>query len=185
VSFIAPLNYDSPTAKSDSKILGMSEIERLTVDPQRFEEALQAALDDLARAKDDLDKNESRVQRQTRVVRNLIAALPAPLQIKYYRQANLLAQGAAPRGTVIYGNVVRLLKCAGQDEVSAPKVREALEEIGVPAPAKAVHNVLNYLAREGRLKRIGRGRYLVAGGFGIELPEDIEGVNQTGDECSD
>ncbi|WP_152613419.1 hypothetical protein [Inquilinus limosus] len=80
------------------------------------------------------------------------------------------------RGTLIFDNVVKLFEKSPRAEWTAPAIQSALQDKGVQAEPKQIHNVLGYLAREGKLVRVDRGRYHISGyGIGIE----------TGDECDD
>lgn len=69
-----------------------------------------------------------------------------------------------PRGGPVYSNVIRLI--GERSEWTATALRRRLSEIGERVDAKSVSNCLNYLVKAGRLTRISRGHYAVAG-FGV------------------
>jgi hypothetical protein len=72
------------------------------------------------------------------------------------------------RGGEVFGNIISLFQRTAKAEWSVPEVQTALTNDGTEADPKAVQNVVNYLARTGRLIRIGRGRYIVRD-LGVEI----------------
>ncbi len=82
--------------------------------------------------------------------------------------------------------MVKLFEKSPGAEWTAPAVQTALQRNGIQAEPKQIHNVLGYLMREGKLVRVDRGRYHVAGyGFGIETGDELDdhegGRRQEGD----
>ena len=69
-----------------------------------------------------------------------------------------------PRGGPVYSNVIRLID--ERPDWTAARLRRRLSEVGQPVDTKSLSNCLNYLVKSGRLTRISRGHYAVAG-FGV------------------
>ncbi len=104
----------------------------------------------------------------------LILALAA--KISPHRRSVLL-QGferelASPssRGGPVFENVIRLIDAS--PEWTAASLRRKLSERGHPVDAKTLSNCLNYLVKSGRLTRISRGHYAVAG-FGVITSDEL------------
>jgi hypothetical protein len=76
---------------------------------------------------------------------------------------------ARSRGGPIYDNIVQFLP--KQHEWDIPQAKAELDRRGVQAEKKDVQNVFGYLARDGRVRRVGRGRYLVNGALLITSDE--------------
>jgi predicted transcriptional regulator of viral defense system len=152
--------------------------------PSAFVLALEAALDELARA-----SRESNAEKRTAVLidlaRNLIAILPPPERAVYSRRLSemRIKPPSETRGTPTYDNVVALLAHSDVKPVNVVVVQNELNQRGVVADKKSVHNSLNYLARKGRLKRIARGHYIVRDmGVGVISGDDILGMDEGMDD---
>jgi hypothetical protein len=159
-----------------------------------YEAALLAALDELAQAqaeiaaaREGLAAKEGRVAEVIQLIRSLIAMLPpdrANSFLRCLRDAGVKSESSTRAGPV-YDNVIELFAKNRRRDWSAAEVQAALTNRGAQADPKAVYNVLGYLVRRGRLKRYGRGRYLLVDlGVGIELDQDLEGA-ETGGDCSE
>jgi len=130
---------------------------------------------------------EAEVERISRAVAALIDLLPQDR-----RPGIVLGTGARQqehrqgRGSTVFDNVVELFKSSPHVEWTAPEVQSALEKKGIQTEPKQIHNVLGYLAREGKLVRVDRGRYYVSSyGFGIETsnePDDYDGGRRSDGE---
>ena len=84
---------------------------------------------------------------------------------------------ASGRTGEVHDNVVALFKGHSKREWSVPEIQAELTKSGEAADQKSLYNVINYLAKVGRLRRISRGQYLVLGiGAGMEA----EGVSEDG-----
>jgi predicted transcriptional regulator of viral defense system len=106
----------------------------------------------------------------------LTATLPRERQHLYAERAGSLRRpNQAARGSTSFENVIALFAHEEPKEWTAPEVQRALVGRGTP-PDKPdqISNVLQYLARKGRLKKIGRGRYVVMG-YGVGIVGDPEG----------
>lgn len=160
---------------------------------QAYEDALVTALDDLGRAQSDaeeaknyLRKVEARISELGTLVRHLISELPPDRRARFAKQlADFRLTPSEERSTgPVYNNVIDLFTRETRREWTASEVQIALAESGVHADPKAVYNVLNYLARKGRLQRIGRGHYLVKDlGVSFHLDQDIEGTDPNEGGC--
>jgi hypothetical protein len=87
---------------------------------------------------------------------------------------------ASRRGTQLHENVVMLFERNPQREMGVGAIQKELERVGFPtADQKAIHNILNYLASSGRLRRVGRGRYLLHEvGAEIEFDDKADGTER-------
>lgn len=160
-----------------------------------YEVALQKALQDLsaarqeeARAKDRLAETRATSRELADLVRSLVAILPPDQRKVYEAAAKELGAGdhAPSRGSHVYDNVIGLFSRTDKQEWTATQVQSALAVAGSQASAKSVYNVLNYMERKGRLRRISRGRYLIADlGVGIDLGHDLPGVDAIGGHAMD
>lgn len=158
-----------------------------------YEAALAAALDDLVNARrkvqgarDELQSAEARITELTQLVSTLLGLLPPDRAALYTQRLNELRVSSQPsvRSGPVHDNVVELFSRTNKRQWSASDVQAALADEGKSADPKAVYNVLNYLVRSGRLRRVARGQYYVEGlGFGIQLDQDIEGVDPRGGGC--
>lgn len=163
--------------------------------PGPYEEAFLAALDDLAVAKAeilaaeaDLLGAEERGASLEELARNLFNALPPDRQAEHIPRLRKIAAGKPPssKGGPVYDNVVELFARSTGKQWTASEVQHALSDKGLGAEPKAIYNVLDYLARKGGLRRVSRGRYVVAGlGIGIETGHDLPEVDHYGGHCPD
>ncbi|MCP5364929.1 MAG: type IV toxin-antitoxin system AbiEi family antitoxin domain-containing protein [Hyphomicrobiales bacterium] len=74
------------------------------------------------------------------------------------------------RGGRVFQNVVNLID--KYPEWTAANLRKELESSGLHVDAKTFTNCIDYLVRAGRLTRISRGHYAVAG-FGVVTTDDL------------
>jgi hypothetical protein len=74
------------------------------------------------------------------------------------------------RGGPVFENVIRLID--ERPEWTGACIRRRLSEQGHPVDSKALSNCLNYMVKSGRLTRISRGRYAVAG-FGVIASDQL------------
>jgi len=140
-----------------------------------YEAALAAAIADW----------RAEVNRVTGPNRDRLAAIKAVILslaaiVRPERAARLLenVDGASSlipsrtRGGPVYDNIVQFLPKRREWDIGEAKAE--LERRGVQAEKKDVQNVFGYLTRDGRLRRVGRGRYLFNGGLLI-TDEDLGG----------
>lgn len=164
---------------------------------ERYEAAFRAALDDIDRtqeeaciAKEKLQTLEEKISDLSELVRRLHSFLPLDRRSIYADRLTRLLQGTqtSGRATTVFDNVVELFTRARQQEQrsnwTAAEVQAALTSKGTSTDPKAVYNVLNYLARKGRLRRVSKGQYIwVDCGLGISLGQDLPAVDQNGRGC--
>jgi len=74
------------------------------------------------------------------------------------------------RGGPVFGNVISLIN--RRPAWTASSLHRALVEQGDPVDKKILSNCINYLVKSGRLTRISRGHYAVAG-FGIVTSDEL------------
>jgi hypothetical protein len=74
------------------------------------------------------------------------------------------------RGGPVFENVIRLID--ERPDWTAASLRRRLSEQGQLVDSKTLSNCLNYLVKSGRLVRISRGHYVVAG-FGIITSDEL------------
>jgi hypothetical protein len=116
-----------------------------------------------------------RVKDLLRLADALIAVLPLDRRIAYAARTAAFRAIARPgRGSgAVNDNIIAIV--TEKEQVTAADVRNALMHKGMAVDQKQINNSLDYLARSGRLKRIGRGRYEIAGyGVGIEWVGEYE-----------
>lgn len=134
--------------------------------------ALNHLLAEFERARTERDAAEMRVTRFEETIQLVLATIPEPDRGDLAAKFEELKSGAQSRGSAMFGNVVSLFKSDRKRAWTVPEVQEELQRSGVSPDPKAVANVVNYLAKTGRLTRISRGQYIVAGvGVEIEVPD--------------
>jgi hypothetical protein len=146
---------------------------RSTQEHGHYEDALRAAIADwrneIMRGGDNKDRLAA--------LKAVILALSAMIRPECVTAMLAEIEGAPSlvpprtRGGPIYDNIVQFLPKRSEWDVCAAK--EELDRRRVQAEKKDIQNVFGYLARAGRVRRVGRGRYLVNGALLItdsELP---------------
>lgn len=130
-------------------------------------ERMQAEIRDLRKA---LAIAEAHVREIGGLIDRLIQRVPPERRAAYERRlAPLQSPIRSGRGTTTYENVIELFVHQPPRTWTAPDVHKELAAKGIPSDPDQIHNVFQYLARKGRLRRISRGRYEVVGyGVGIE-----------------
>jgi len=153
--------------------------------PDPFEAALARALADrdahgeeLRQRRRQVLEAEERDKQLVTLARTLVKALPEDRQAVYLRRHPWLSDGPDPasRHAVLVG-IIQLFLSDRSREWTPPEVEDALATQGIHANTKRVYNSLNYLSADGRLHRIGRGRYRAAPGLAAgvaTMREDID-----------
>jgi hypothetical protein len=121
------------------------------------------------------------VAERMRLIRVLIDGLPREARAQLVRELSVDTIDA--RGpTDVITRILRLVP-NGQT-VTAAELRKVVAERGVEAEPKEVYNAIGYLARSGRLKRTGYGRYTV---YGVEIgtSDDLGGERDRLEDLSD
>jgi hypothetical protein len=86
--------------------------------------------------------------------------------------ADMLRAVPAPMAGDVLGVVVQLIPRDRHWTVS--ELKQRIDEHGVEATPKEIYNAIGYLTRKGGLKRVGYGRYVVAG-VEIATSDDVGG----------
>jgi hypothetical protein len=148
--------------------------------PHHYEAAIEAAFEDLTaarrsveRSRGQLERDQVRVAGLTDVIRSLLQVLPAERQAIYVQRLASMHLGleGPTRGGFVFDNVVTLFRRA-PGEWTPANVQSELAKEGVHADARAITNVLGYLARTGKITRLARGHYLVSGA-GLVTEEEL------------
>jgi hypothetical protein len=118
---------------------------------------------------------EKRVQDALRVVDTLMNVLPEDRRAVFLeRTRSFRPPTPATRGGETYDNVVDLFTREKRPFWTASDIHNELSNAGKVAEIQQIHNVLNYLMRKGRLKRVSRGRYFdTESGAGIETSDKL------------
>jgi hypothetical protein len=142
-----------------------------------YEVALEKAIQDIKDGQRQLHEVrqtatmwEMRIQAKLQVVDTLINVLPSDRKEVFLEKARPFRPTTfASRGGETYDNVVDLFKRKKRPFWTASDIHNELSNAGKVAEIQQIHNVLNYLMRKGRLKRVSRGRYFdTESGVGIE-----------------
>ena len=113
---------------------------------------------------------EDRLATLTRAISEILSVLTPEEREKVVRAIEPAAVQKRPtRGGAVTGTVVRLLP--RKPEWSVEDIRETVEAEGIESTPKQIYNAMTYLARIGQVKRVGYGRYLVAGGLMDGAPD--------------
>jgi hypothetical protein len=103
---------------------------------------------------------EKRVQDALRIVDTLLNVLPPDRQAVFLERMRPYRPATpASRGGETYDNVIDLFTRTKRSFWTAAEVQKELADAGKNVEIQQIHNVLNYLMRRGRLKRVSRGRY--------------------------
>jgi hypothetical protein len=152
------------------------------LDQEKLDEAaLRAALHlmaEIERAQEDRLAADTRGRKYSEALALLLDDLPANERSAIQRRLERTRSDvtAAPgRVGEVHDNVVALFKAHAKREWSVPEIQAELTKSGEAADPKALYNVINYLAKVGRLRRISRGQYLVLGiGAGLETNDGAD-----------
>jgi hypothetical protein len=122
---------------------------------------------------------QERTQQSLRLVRMLIDSLPAEAKAEL---AHELVQQQADRPT---GTIAKIIRMAPPgSEITAASLRKAVADHGIEAEPKEIYNSITYLARAGKLRRVGYGRYVVDG-VEIKTSEDLGGEKARDEDLAD
>ncbi|SRR5260221_10055802 len=105
---------------------------------------------------------DPRVEQTLALIRTLVGSLPQQDQARLLREiAEKIRPMSAPRAGEVLGTIAQLLPL--QRAWSVAELKERVDKEGVSASPKEVYNAIGYLARTGRVRRVGYGRYVVDG----------------------
>jgi hypothetical protein len=128
------------------------------------------------RARAEMDAANARLNRFGETIQLLLAGLPELDRSELARKFDEIRSGVQARGGEAFNNVVALFKRDNRAEWTARSILSELEKAGAAAEPKAVSNAVMYLTKIGRLRRVGRGQYIVeASGAGIQIEGSNEG----------
>jgi hypothetical protein len=120
------------------------------------------------------ERPDARVEQTLALIRTLIGSLPEPHQDQICREiAEKVRPMSALRAGEVLGAIVQLLPKRKNWTVS--EIKQRIDEQGVSASPKEVYNAIGYLARRGRVIRVGYGRYVVDGAE-IATSDDFGGA---------
>src|SRR5947208_5882523 len=146
----------------------MNTAQRLPPGSSPYRSAVESALGDFERAQEDVRQKrnalaiaERRSHELFQLIEKLIVMLPADQAAPYRVQAfKLQSPTRTGRGTTVtYDNVVELFAKQPKRLWSPSEMHQELAANGMPVQPEQIHNVFQYLAKKGRLKRESRGRY--------------------------
>jgi hypothetical protein len=149
---------------------------------EAYEAALEKAIQDIKDGQRQLHEVrqlatmwEKRVQAKFQVVDTLINVLPSDRKEVFLEKARPFRPTTfASRGGETYDNVIDLFTRTRRPFWTASDIHNELSNAGKVAEIQQIHNVLNYLMRRGRLKRISRGRYFdTESGVGIDADDKL------------
>jgi hypothetical protein len=149
---------------------------------QAYEAAIETAIEEIRSGQRQLHELrqatlswEKRVQDALRVVDTLMNVLPEDRRAVFLERTRPFRPPTPPsRGGETYDNVVDLFTRKKRPFWTASDIHDELSNAGKVAEIQQIHNVLNYLMRKGRLKRISRGRYFdTESGAGIETSDEL------------
>jgi hypothetical protein len=124
------------------------------------------------------NEDAARRARIERIARGLYASAFEPLaeedqQDVLDKLIEMLRPIPTPRAGEVLDAIVKLLPRS--KDWTVQKLREEVAEKGVSANPKEVYNAVGYLVRKGHMRRIGYGRYVVAGGGLVVTSDDFGG----------
>lgn len=106
--------------------------------------------------------SDPRVRQTLTLIKTLIASLPPADKDRFLQELTATIRPlTAPWAGEVLGAIVRLLP--QQSNWTVAELKKKVDEEGVTASPKDVYNAMTYLARKGRIRRVGYGRYLVDG----------------------
>ncbi|MCC6737334.1 MAG: hypothetical protein IT534_14565 [Bauldia sp.] len=124
-------------------------------------------------ARQQRDAAETTMKEAVELIGVAMALLPPAEQLDVQRRLDVARSASVPaRATRLHANVIELFRQDNRREWAIPEISRALTDRDGAAPdPKALSNILNYLERSGRLKRVDRGRYLIRD-YGAEIDFD-------------
>jgi hypothetical protein len=118
---------------------------------------------------------DRRVEQTLALIQTLLGSLPQQDQERFFREiADKVRPMPPSRAGDVLGAIVQLLPQRRKWTVA--ELKQRIGERGVSASPKDVYNAIGYLARKGRVTRVGYGRYVVDG-MEIATSDDFGGAN--------
>jgi hypothetical protein len=137
--------------------------------------AIMHLFGEFERVRAERDAATARLSRFAETIQLILAGLSEPDRGELARKFEEIQSGVQNRGGEVFNNVVALFKRDRRPEWTIPAIQSELEKAGAAPEPKALSNAVLYLAKIGRLIRVGRGQYIVEGsGVGIQMdgPDD-------------
>jgi len=115
-----------------------------------------------------------RVEQSLELIRTLVESLPPEARELVARELarSELTHEATPIS--VLAKVVSMLP--PQQTVTVSELKQQIVSRGVGADAKEIYNAISYMARKGKLRRVGYGRYVVDG-VEIATSDDLGGAS--------
>jgi hypothetical protein len=133
---------------------------------------------EIERAQAERQSSDARVVKYGDALELMFADLP-PVERDQIRERLNRVRGTTPpaqsRGGAFFDNVVSLFKNSDKREWTITEAQGELSK-KIEFDPKALYNTINYLARTGYLRRVGRGQYLVVGSVCL----DVHGLGYDG-----
>lgn len=123
-----------------------------------------------------------RDEQTMQAVRLLVGSLSAEKRAILARELAQSELDHEPGPSGVLATIIKFLP-RGQT-VTAADLRREIADRGVEAEPKEVYNAIGYLARTGKLVRVGYGRYLV-NGIEITTPDNLGGEFARNEDVSD
>jgi hypothetical protein len=153
----------------------MAQTQQKSGQQHSVEPAVRAALHlmaEIERAHEDRIAADNRGKKYSEALTLLLDDLPFDERSAIQRRLDRVRSEvtvALGRTGEVHDNVVALFKGHSKREWSVPEIQIELTKAGEAADPKSLYNVINYLAKVGRLRRISRGQYLISSwGLGQE-----------------
>lgn len=153
--------------------------------PSIYAQALRKAISDLnslsaaaGRVKFELLRLETEIEAKRKAINALSGLVPAEDAFALRSRARkAIKENPSPtRSSVLYDVVRNLIKnqVAVSGDIKTGDVLSKVNASGLGVDPKAVYNTLNYMNKIGKLRRVGRGRYLVVdGGYGFHTTHEV------------
>ena len=139
---------------------------------------IENLLAEYKRVRDERDAATLRLAKFAENIRALARGMGEFDRASFERQLADLQGGHSiqNRGGDFFGKVVSIFSRQAGKEWSVPALFDLLKKQGDSPDQKALYNTINYLASTGRLRRVARGRYVLANGAAIEFEAPNDGT---------
>lgn len=109
-----------------------------------------------------IEAKSSRNEQTRQLARTLFESLPlADKKMLALEFSKLAGTDTDPQPEGLLATVVDIV--SGKPRFTVSELKQQVDERGVPAAPKEIYNAIGYLARIGRVRRVGYGRYIVDG----------------------
>jgi hypothetical protein len=119
--------------------------------------------------------SDPHVQQLRATIKTMIGWLPPAEREQFLREISATLRPATnPKAGDVLATIVQLLP--KQKTWTVAELKQRIDDRGVAATPKEVYNAVGYLARRGRITRVGYGRYL-ADGMEVVTSDDLGGAS--------